>query len=172
MKKINRKGFTLVELLAVIVILSVLVLVAMPAVTRLMTTARVNSFKTEVMGMNNYIETAFADKSLTGTQAVTSTTITPTTPTKVFTYNGNSYLCMTVSQLQSEGYMKKDVTGYSGIIQILVNSSGTSTTKVSVSNGTYTVSGLSTAINSSEYNPASGNSATAACPTTFPTTLS
>ena len=35
-RNINKKGFTLVELLAVIVILAVLALVAMPNVTRLM----------------------------------------------------------------------------------------------------------------------------------------
>ena len=44
--KLNRNGFTLVELLAVIVILAVLALVAMPNVTRLMNDSRKNAFIT------------------------------------------------------------------------------------------------------------------------------
>ena len=42
-RNINKKGFTLVELLAVIVILAVLALVAMPNVTRLMNDSRKNA---------------------------------------------------------------------------------------------------------------------------------
>lgn len=42
--KNNKKGFTLIELLAVIVILAILVMLAIPAVTRYLTTARLNTF--------------------------------------------------------------------------------------------------------------------------------
>ncbi len=44
MKKLNKKGFTLIELLAVIVILAILVAVAVPAVTRYLTTARKGTY--------------------------------------------------------------------------------------------------------------------------------
>ena len=41
---VNKKGFTLVELLAVIVILSMLIMLAIPAITRQMELARKKSF--------------------------------------------------------------------------------------------------------------------------------
>lgn len=44
MKKLNKKGFTLIELLAVIVILAILVAVAVPAVTRYLSTARKGTY--------------------------------------------------------------------------------------------------------------------------------
>ena len=44
----NKKGFTLVELLAVIAILAILVIMALPAVLRMFEKARVDSFTNEV----------------------------------------------------------------------------------------------------------------------------
>ena len=53
MKKLNKKGFTLVELLAVIVILAVVMLIAVTAVGPLMTKARKSALGTEGVGMVN-----------------------------------------------------------------------------------------------------------------------
>ncbi len=44
----NKKGFTLVELLAVIAILAILVIIALPAVLRMFTQARIDTFENEV----------------------------------------------------------------------------------------------------------------------------
>ena len=44
MKKINSKGFTLVELLAVIVIMGILMMVAIPSVTRTIENSRKDTF--------------------------------------------------------------------------------------------------------------------------------
>ncbi len=44
----NKKGFTLVELLAVIAILAILVIMALPAVLSMFTKARVDTFQNEV----------------------------------------------------------------------------------------------------------------------------
>ena len=44
----NRRGFTLVELLAVIAILAILVIIALPNVMNMFKTAKKNSFTTEV----------------------------------------------------------------------------------------------------------------------------
>ncbi len=46
--KNNKKGFTLVELLAVIAILAILVIMALPAVLNMFTQARIDTFENEV----------------------------------------------------------------------------------------------------------------------------
>ena len=62
MKK-NQKGFTLVELLAVIVILAVIILIAINAVLPQMTKARKNSFADEVMNYAKAAETKYVSDS-------------------------------------------------------------------------------------------------------------
>ena len=65
-RNINKKGFTLVELLAVIVILAVLALVAMPNVTRLMNDSRKNAFITEVENFVTYAQTSYTNSQISG----------------------------------------------------------------------------------------------------------
>lgn len=73
MKKLmNKKGFTLVELLAVIVILAVIILVAMNAVIPQMENARKNAFKTEVETFAKAAETYFANQALSNPSILTS----------------------------------------------------------------------------------------------------
>lgn len=55
MKKLNKKGFTLVELLAVIVILGVIMLIAIPSVGTIIKNSRENSF---ISSGKMYISTA------------------------------------------------------------------------------------------------------------------
>ena len=59
----NKKGFTLVELLAVIAILAILVIMALPAVLRMFNSARKDSFTNEV---NTVIRTARQQYLLSG----------------------------------------------------------------------------------------------------------
>lgn len=66
MKQNNRSGFTLVELLAVIVILAILILLALPTVLRIMDTAKKNSLKTEGLSLINMAETKFAAEGALG----------------------------------------------------------------------------------------------------------
>ena len=68
MKKLNEKGFTLVELLAVIVILGILLLLAMPAVTRQVELARKKAFSEDA----HTIASAVKDDVLMGDKALTS----------------------------------------------------------------------------------------------------
>ncbi len=58
--KQNKKGFTLVELLAVIVILAVLIVIAMPSVLKIMENARRSAFETEVKSYLKAAQTQYA----------------------------------------------------------------------------------------------------------------
>ena len=60
----NKKGFTLVELLAVISILAILVIVSMPAVMSLFRNARKDSFLNEVRTLLSGAESAFLSEAL------------------------------------------------------------------------------------------------------------
>ena len=63
----NKKGFTLVELLAVIVILAVIILVAINAVLPQMAKARKNSFADEVINYGKAAETAYVSSDMEDT---------------------------------------------------------------------------------------------------------
>jgi len=89
MKRMKKNGFTLVELLAVIVVLAILVLLAMPRVTTMMENARINSFVVEGNELVKVAQTAFSDKELDNGEPLA-------TPA-----------CFTVDQLIDEGYLDK-----------------------------------------------------------------
>jgi prepilin-type N-terminal cleavage/methylation domain-containing protein len=97
MKKKN--GFTFIELLAVIVVLAILVLLAMPRVTTMMERARVNSFVVEANEIAKVAQTAYSDKVLDGDP----------------NYNGNT-VCFTVDQLIKDGYLDKEAGDVRGVI--------------------------------------------------------
>ena len=60
----KRKGFTLVELLAVIAILAILVIVAMPNVLDMFNKAKINSFQSEVQKIMDIAKTNFTNDAL------------------------------------------------------------------------------------------------------------
>ena len=60
----KKKGFTLVELLAVIAILAILVIVAMPNVLGMFSSAKTNTFVTEVQKYMDTAKTAFVQAAL------------------------------------------------------------------------------------------------------------
>ena len=62
--KNNKKGFTLVELLAVIAILAILVIIALPNVLDLFTSARKSAFHTEVREVFKQAQTQFVTDSV------------------------------------------------------------------------------------------------------------
>lgn len=66
MKKLNKKGFTLVELLAVIVILAVVILVAVNNVIPQMNKAKAGAFKTEALSFLDGAEQYYTSQQMTG----------------------------------------------------------------------------------------------------------
>lgn len=62
--KMNKKGFTLVELLAVIVILAIIALIATPIILNVIDDARVNSAKNSAYGYIDAVEKANAQEIL------------------------------------------------------------------------------------------------------------
>lgn len=66
MKQTNSKGFTLIEILAVIIIISVLVLIAVPAVTKYITSSKLNIYESTLRNMvstvNNEIISGHREK--------------------------------------------------------------------------------------------------------------
>ena len=101
-KTMNKKGFTLVELLAVIVILAVIILVAMNAVIPQMENARKSSFETEIQTFAKAAETYFTSA------AIADSTIL------------NNGGCVDVAYLRAN-YVNKSDTKYAGVACIYKN---------------------------------------------------
>ena len=95
--KENKKGFTLVELLAVIIVLAILVLLAMPRVINMMEKARINSFVVEANEIQKVAQTAYND-GLVNAEAAEVT------------------VCYTVDELIKKGYLDKDEGDIRGVV--------------------------------------------------------
>ena len=125
---INKKGFTLVELLAVIVILAVVMLIGVTAVGPLMTRARKSALGTEGIGIVDAAKMAYQAEQLNG-----SSIIKPT-----------SSVCFDLRWLCTNKYFEKGCDGYSTTTgdkytgSVLVSyASGKYTYKYWISNGVY-----------------------------------
>ena len=82
----NKKGFTLVELLAVIAILAILVIMALPAVLKMFNQARKDSFTNEV---NTIIRTSRQQYLLSGGQTTQWSNASGSTSTLSLTGSSN-----------------------------------------------------------------------------------
>jgi len=159
MKKINRKGFTLVELLAVIVILAVLALIAMPNVVEMMNNARRSSFVTEAENFAGYLKTAYMSDQVTGGA---STASEAKSTFKDVTVSGKTYdyYCMTYTQMKKENYVTKSAdSDYAGILELYILQSNTEQkeiTIISLTNGDYTINGISLDKLATGYSQAAG----------------
>ena len=120
----NKKGFTLVELLAVIVVLAIIILIAMPAVMSAMDKARRNALVTEANEITKIAQTAFADKQMSA--------------------SGLTDACFDINWLITEGYMDKKKDGYSGYVTITLNVNDGKylyDKRIKISNGIYKYDG-------------------------------
>lgn len=144
--KLNRNGFTLVELLAVIVILAVLALVAMPNVTKLMENSRKNAFVTETIEFAKQATTAYTDLQISGSVASSADLYMPST---TFSYKqlDYNYFCISYARLAQSYISKSNGDSYNGIIEMFIptstNTTGKSVTFVSITNGKYAANRVS-----------------------------
>lgn len=105
----NQKGFTLVELLAVIVILAVIILIAVNAVLPQMEKARKNAFKDEALNYMKQAATAYVDESeetaYDKINVIQSDDETPET----------LGYCISIADL-NDGYVDKNDSNYAGVV--------------------------------------------------------
>ena len=89
----KKKGFTLVELLAVIAILAILVVIAMPNVLGMFNSSKKNTFVTEVQSILKQVTTDYVQESLNGyNSSYTFTNVTGKTGSKLNIETTKSYL--------------------------------------------------------------------------------
>lgn len=126
MKRINKKGFTLVELLSVIVILSVIVLIATNAVVPM-----ADSAKKQVLALeaNTFVKAA---------------------QTLYLRENNATNKCYTYEEVLKSGLIEKNDENYTGSILIEVDEDGKYTYKVWLSNGKYMIDGVSPDVTSDD----------------------
>lgn len=132
----NKKGFTLVELLAVIVILAILMVSAGAAVMSTLNNARVNTFKNEALAAINVADNMYTEISMDTSQSMKY--LIKSTDKK---YRG---MCVTLHGLVHNGYLNKDLQNdeIKGVVLIEVPYDGGSTKKsIWMTNGTYAITG-------------------------------
>ena len=123
---LNKKGFTLVELLSVIVILSVIVLIATNAVVPMADSAR-----KQVLAME-------------------ANTLVKAAQTLYIQDNSGSSACYSYDELINSGLIEKDDENYTGSISIEVGEDGNYTYKIWLSNGQYMINGVSPDVTSDD----------------------
>ncbi|MBE6161277.1 MAG: type II secretion system protein [Firmicutes bacterium] len=123
----NKKGFTLVELLAVIVVLAIIILVAMPNVLSAMDKARRNALVTEASEFAKIAQAAYSDDAMNG---------------GLTTGNSETGYCYSMDYLINKGYMDKKKGGNDhGSVLLQVSNTGETTYTIWLSNGTYSING-------------------------------
>ena len=142
----NRKGFTLVELLAVIVVLAIIILIALPAVLNSMEKARRNSFAIEANEFVKAAETAYSMAALNGLPAgkQINTAAQGETPVYISRY------CVNFKDLKTGGYIKKDDPSYGGIVLLDIDESGEATATVTLTNNSHSVSEIKGTVENGE----------------------
>lgn len=123
MKKLNKKGFTLVELLAVIVVLAIIMVLTVPSVLSSMNSARQSSFL------------LYAGKMIEAAQGKYQSESLLTTPST----------CYTLSTLSGNGS-----TQYKGVVKVSTGTDGGPVFKLQMYDGNYQIGFKADADNSGD----------------------
>ena len=116
MKKINNLGFTLIELLAVITIMGILMMVAIPSVSRTIENSRRDTFADNALTYVNTVRNAVMADEVSCQYDATGTTVTASA-----TPNGTYYFVIKTGEQQTKDLMEKvalsswgsaEITGY------------------------------------------------------------
>ena len=122
MKKINSKGFTLVELLAVIVIMGILMMVAIPSVSRTIENSRKDTFVDIAKSYANAVKTLWTADGLTcgTTNTVSSAVDDGDYYVQIDTANSTNYPVL-VDQGGKSSWGNRNVKGY---VRVNISTSG------------------------------------------------
>ena len=130
----KEKGFTLVELLAVIVILAILMVSAGTGVMTVMNNSKMNTFKNEVSTFMNAAGTIYSEVSMT-----------PSLYKYIHKSEDSTHgaVCVSLAGLVANGVIEKNISGYAGVFLVEVPfDSGVSHTTAWVHNSTYGINGI------------------------------
>ena len=136
MKNLDKRGFTLVELLSVIVILSVIVLIATNAVVPM-----ADSAKKQVLAME-------------------ANTLVTAAQTLYVQENSSSTKCYTYDEIINSCLIEKNDDAYTGSISIEVDGERNYTYKIWLSNGQYIINGVAPDVTSDDVETSSSNAST------------
>ena len=127
----KKRGFTLVELLAVIAILAILVIMALPAVLRMYRQSRINNFQNEVRSVYRTAQNQFLADSmlLTSSQHIVYTSEMNTAGTETTCTSGPATSASKVKKL--------DMTGNSNFKYLIEMTVSGQVVSVRATNGTY-----------------------------------
>ena len=143
MKKINKKGFTLVELLAVIVIMGILMMVAIPSISRVIENSRKDTFVDIAKSYANAAKTLWTADTLTCEGTVASAVDDGDYYVLINTKeSARTALPVLVDQGGKSSWGNRDVNGYVRVhVETVTDNNGepkrTTTFYVSLSDGTH-----------------------------------
>lgn len=109
MKKLNNKGFTLVELLAVIIILAIVVGISIPAITNVINDSKNNAMGVAVDAAEKYLTDQFGYMNVdynTASKAFTDVVSGPVTTAQKLEWSDSNQAAL----LKAMGFKKENVT--------------------------------------------------------------
>ena len=141
MKKLNRKGFTLVELLAVIIILAIVVGITIPAVLTTISSTRDKAFQTAADSAANWFEREYQ-----AWQVGDATIAKVDSAFTAVCVNGTTFKCsteqtLTDAAIKAAGLKTADVNATSSKIKIDANTGRACLKLVGKSDGAYQSTG-------------------------------